>query len=128
MRVRAREIDVAMVPTSILPYLGRDLGQHFVTSGLEYEVHALVVHEGVVSVQIVNDLKWPHWSPVWAFDVIDRTLPDDWICSVLKNGSWLVLGPTFLAATAEDYDAMVDLEADKQTQFWRRVRSRSAPN
>ena len=125
MRVRARKIDIAMVPAEILPLLGRDLAQNFVTPGVEYEVHALVSSDGVVLAQIVNDVNWPDWSPVWAFDVIDQTIPDDWMCSVFKDGSWLVLGPAFIAASVEDYDAMVELEADKQTLFWRRINSTS---
>ena len=120
MRARARAFDVTAIPAKIRPYLT----QHFVTPESEYNVYALSVFEGLVMIQIVNDVGFPAWRPAWAFDFVDRSLPDDWMCSVFAEEPSLVLGPAFIAASVKDYEAMAELEADKVHQFWQRVRSR----
>jgi hypothetical protein len=117
MRVRARQVDYATAPKVLRLYLGQPL----VTVGKEYDVHAVAVFEGRVMMQIITDADWPSWRTAWLFDVIDRSIPSDWICATFHDEPSLVLGPEFIARSIEDYEAMVELVTEKVDRFWQRV-------
>lgn len=121
MRTRARQVDPAAAPAAIRPYIA----QPSVTVGKEYEVHAATVYEGLVLLQIVDDLDCVGWKPAWLFDVVDSAIPTDWICSAFHGEPSLVLGPDFVAGSLEGYAAMVDLESNQIAKFWTRVKTRS---
>src|SRR5688500_16950175 len=116
MRVRARQADHAAAPAPVRPYLG----QTSITAGKEYEVHAVAVFEGLVHVQVVDDLGYPGWRPAWLFDFVDSAVPTDWICSMFHDKPALVLGPEFVAGSQERYAAMVELEPEQVKRFWKR--------
>jgi hypothetical protein len=120
MRVRARQVDPTTAPAALRPYLGQIL----VTAGKEYEVHAAVVFEGLVAMQVVDDLGYPNWEPAWLFDVVDSAIPGDWICSAFHDDPALVLGPDFIARSLDEYVAMVELDPQQVERFWNRVAGR----
>jgi len=117
MRVCARQTNHANAPAPVRPYLGQAL----VTVGTDYEVHAAAVFEGVVLVQVVDDLGYPGWKPAWLFDVVDSAIPADWICSTYHGEPALVLGLEFVAGSVGNYASMVELEAAQVDRFWKRV-------
>ena len=118
MRVRARTKDYATAPTAVRPYLGQTL----ITSGREYEVYAAVVFEGIVLTQVIDDSDRPGWKPAWLFEVVDATVPADWICSMFRDEPSLILGPAFVAGSLEQYTAMVELEPEQVEAFWKHVK------
>ncbi len=75
--------------------------------------------------QMVDDAGYPSWKPAWLFDVVDSTIPADWICSAFHDDPMLVLGPEFVARTQEGYVAMVELDREQVERFWNRVGGRS---
>jgi hypothetical protein len=121
MRVLAREVDWSQIPPEITPYTKES--QTFLTVGREYEVHAVAVFRGFVSLQIVDDLKYPSWRASWLFDVADHSIPSDWICTFLHDEPSMLLGPEFVVKDEESYGAMVELEAEQVDRFWKRVES-----
>jgi hypothetical protein len=68
----------------------------------------------------VDDLGYPSWRHNWLFDVVDTTVPKDWICNVLHEEPVLLLGPEFVARDEASYGAMIELEADQVDRFWKR--------
>src|SRR5690242_1695146 len=121
MRVLVRDVDWEQCPSKIAPYVKKS--QTFVTVNREYEVHAVAVFNGLQNLLIVNDIGYPSWEKSWLFDVVDSSVPHDWICSLLHDEPALLLGPEFLAKDADSYSAMVELEAEQVDRFWRRVES-----
>jgi hypothetical protein len=121
MRVRARQADPSTAPTGVRPYLGQTL----VTGGKEYDVHAAAVFDGLLMMQIVDDLGYPGWKPAWLFDVVDTAIPNDWVCSAFHDDPELVLGPDFVAHSLEGYTAMVELVPEQVERFWKRVRGQT---
>lgn len=119
MRVIARQADPVSAPSQMRPYLGQTL----VTVGSQYDVHALAVFQGITLFQVIDDLGYPGWKPAWLFDTVDPAIPADWVCSVFHDDPGLVLGPSFVAESAESYSAMVELDPAQVDRFWNRVRS-----
>lgn len=124
MRMRARHVDATSIPTAIRPYLG----QTFLTTGKDYEVEAAAVFEGLVMLQVVDDLGNPAWRPAWLFDLVEPTIPGDWVLASFHNEPALVLGPAFIAESVQAYGAMVELQPDQVRRFWERVDARSVAN
>ena len=126
MRVRARYVEPSQFP----PALAKELppGQVFLTAGAEYEVFALAVFEGRLSLQVVEAVDghdFIFWRQAWLFDVVDSSLPADWICNFFREEPSLILGPPFVARDIDSYASMVQLESDAVNQFWARVGPRS---
>jgi hypothetical protein len=92
-----------------------------VTVGVEYDVHAAAVFEGLVLMLLVDDLGYPGWKPAWLFDVVDSAIPNDWIFCSFHDDPALVLGPDFIARSVESYTAMVELEPGQVERFWSRI-------
>ena len=86
----------------------------------EYVVHALTAYDEVVLFQVVDDLQMPRWCPAALFEIVDHSLPCDWICNVLDVGR-VVLGPKFVAESRQAYEDMVELDADRVDLFWKRI-------
>jgi hypothetical protein len=120
MRVRARQVNWSRIPAQVAPYTKES--QTFLTVGREYEVHAIAVFSGLTNVQVIDDLGYPSWKVNWLFDVVDGSLPSDWVCNVLHDDPSLLLGPEFVARDEQAYGAMVELDADQVDRFWKRVR------
>lgn len=96
-----------------------------ITIGKEYEVHALSLFNGLLSFQIIDDYDYPSWLPSWLFDVIDSSLPDDWICNVFVGDSpHFVLGPIFVATDELSYANMVEMDPQSVECFWSRIKER----
>ncbi|HEX4448436.1 MAG TPA: hypothetical protein VH044_16945, partial [Polyangiaceae bacterium] len=94
------------------------------TSGKTYEVHAVTIFEGVDLMLIVEDDEMPSWRPGWLFDVVDTSLPTDWICQVFHSQVSVVMGPAFIAESEAAYAAMVNQDDDQLERFWRRADAR----
>ena len=92
-----------------------------ISTGKEYDVYALSVYQGVVSLQIVNDLNMISWLPAWFFGVCDSSMPSDWICSLPAEDLQMVLGPHFVAADEAAYHRMVELDSESVAAFERRL-------
>ncbi|MBZ0089261.1 MAG: hypothetical protein K8H90_02670 [Thermoanaerobaculia bacterium] len=106
-------------------------GQVFLKAGAEYEIFALAVFEGESNLQIIEDVdghEFISWYPAWLFDVIDPSIPGDWICNFFHEEPTLVVGPAFLAQDIAAYDRMVDSESEAVNEFWARVGPRPSSN
>jgi hypothetical protein len=123
MRVRGRNVNIAECPPAIRSYLG----QSFVTVAKDYEVYALSVFQGVVMLQVVDDVGMPSWRPGWLFDVVDSEMPRDWICSFVTADPLLVIGPAFVAKDEASYTEMVELTSDQVARFWKRIDETGGP-
>ena len=119
MRVVAREVDESDMPQALIRR--EPPGQRFLTVGREYTVHALTVFEGHVKFQIVDDLGHPALHAAWLFDVVDPSIPNDWIASPFRAEPSLVVGPPFLASDLDAYARMVQLEMAEVDEFWKRL-------
>lgn len=123
MRVVARDVDPLDAPPAVAPFAVP--GQVFLTPNRTYDVHAIAVFEGVVALQVMDDLwaetRLPDWYPAWLFDVVERSLDDDWIVGVFQAEPAIVIGPDFVAASLESYEQMVELYRDKVDRFRRRI-------
>jgi hypothetical protein len=119
MRVVARSFEWQSCPPEIASVMPP--GQLFVTTDREYEIYGMSVYLGVVYLQMVDDLGDPSWVPDWFFDVVEPTVPGDWVCALPRGGLRLILGPAFVARDKESYRSMVELEPDQLKRFWARV-------
>jgi hypothetical protein len=117
MRLIARNVKASESPANIRHYLG----QSFISAGKEYDAQALAVFDGVTVLQVVDDIGMPSWRPAWLFDLIDPSLPDDWVGNVFHGPLSLVVGPDFIARDEQSYAAMVELNDDQVRRFWKRV-------
>lgn len=128
MKIRAREIGTFNCPPEIEPYLGQ--GQTFVTAGKEYEVQSISLFNGIVSLQIVDDIDYPAWYPFVLFEIVEGSLPSDWQCRLFPNnditGVTMILGPEFIVKDEAAYEAMVELDPDQVDRFWKRVNAKSS--
>ena len=122
MRVRARAFDPQLIPPDLRPYLG----QIFVVPGIEYDVHAVVAFQGMVHFLMVWDIDppLPGWDPAWLFDVVDASIPNDWICASFHTEPQLLIGPEFIARGHQEYTDMVELVPWQVARFWKYVESR----
>lgn len=120
MRVVGRTVDYAACPPRVAFFVKPE--QVHVTPGREYVVHALAVYEGVLFLQIVDDLGYPSWKPMWLFNASGGVLPRDWICSSFpEEEPQLIVGPDFIARDQSAYSRMVELDAEQVDRFWRRL-------
>lgn len=90
-----------------------------------YEVYAIAVFEGRVSIQIINDVDIIDWLPAWFFQTVDAAIPEDWIVKLLDGNLQLVMGPDFVAADEAAYSRMVELEPEPVAAFWQRLDARA---
>jgi len=101
--------------------IGSPESQTHLSLGMEYEVFALSVFQGVVFLQVVVDANHITWLPAWFFEVCEATVPGDWICSLPGESLQMVLGPEFIAADEACYNQMVELDSKSVAAFWRRL-------
>lgn len=99
--------------------------QFTLSEGLDYEVHGIVVYDGLVASLIVDDDSYLEWVPNYLLEIIDPRIPDSWICSIFgQQVPSLVLGPPVVAASQEDYERLVDQDSQKIADFWKWLRAR----
>jgi hypothetical protein len=122
MRVRARKIQANETPPSMQAFLGDN--QTFVTERNEYDVYAMSWFDGVIFLQIVNDVRLPAWVPFILFEVIDGTMPNDWKCNLFPqnaaSGLGMLIGPAFIVRDEQSYQEMVELNSEQVSRFWKR--------
>lgn len=121
MQAVARSVSMEDAPSAVANMATP--GQVFITVGKKYEVHGLASFEEQIVFQVIDDIRHPAWLPAWLFDVVDSTLPEDWVCSIFHDAPNLVAGPPFLAESQDSYAKMVELDADSVELFWKRVDS-----
>lgn len=119
MRITARQVEMSEVPAGV----ERFLGQSFVTVGRCYSVIAIALFEDVLLAQVVDDVGFPSWRPLWLFEVTDSEVPEHWVCHVFHDNPRLLLGPRFIAESQASYTAMVELESTQVARFWEYVDS-----
>ena len=124
MKVRAIRASADGCPNEVRPFLAARVP---VTVAREYDVHAVATFRGVTFLQIVDDLRYPTWQPSWLFEVVDKTIPSDWICNVFDDGN-VVLGPAFVAKDERSYASMVELDSNQVDRFWNRIEAISSEN
>jgi hypothetical protein len=118
MRVRYRDV----LKTCPSEAVFATPAQVFLSTGKEYDVHAVSVYNGIVFLQIVDDGQMPELLPRSLFEVVDSSVPDDWICNAFPEGPvQLLLGPAFFADSPASYDGMIDRDAKQVGAFWQRV-------
>ena len=76
--------------------------------GASYEVHAVSVFNGIVFLLVVDEDNLPIFRPRVLFEVIDQTIPQDWVCGVFNGDPQLVAGPPFIASSMDAYESMID--------------------
>ncbi len=91
------------------------------TPAREYDVQAIAVYEGVVTFLVIDDLNYPGWKPAWLFAVVDRSLPNDWICNALSDWPELLVGPSFIVDTQDSYAKMVELDSTQVARLRQRI-------
>lgn len=120
MRIIARNVKTSECPPALEPFLR----QVFVTPMREYEVHSVATVDGISFVSIIDDTGSESRKPIWLFDILDKSMPEDWICNLFPEQGAVVIGPSFVAKDAESYSRLVERDPDITTQFWDRVRAR----
>jgi hypothetical protein len=118
-----KAINRGVPPPGVRAYLQLE---PLVTFGKEYEAHAISVFKGIVAFQVVADAEIISWQPAWLFEVIDATLPDDWVCQVFLGDLSLLMGPEFIAKSKQDYHEMVEHYPKQVQRFWDRLKKRGA--
>ena len=131
MRVRATKRQRGECPEEVRAFIPADGA--YVTIGKEYEVHCLLMFNGLVDLQIVDDLGYPAWYPAVLFEVTDVHLPDDWQCRFSTNnethgGVAMAIGPEFIVKDEASIQAMIELESDQVDRFWKRIERLSSKN
>ena len=99
--------------------------QIFISEDKVYDVHAISVFEGKISLLVVDDLRMINWYPSWFFEISGSSLPDDWICNLFDGEPTMVVGPEFVVKDIASYCAMVELEDEQVQRFWRRLDTRN---
>jgi hypothetical protein len=112
MRIRATGNTYVYFPKLNSPPVKLDL-----TIGKEYDVYALALFEESLTLQIIDDLNYPFWFPASLFEIVDRTVPNDWICLLQNRSLRMVMGPEFIAKDEESYNSMVEIDLDAVKQF-----------
>lgn len=120
MRAKATRNKFEDYPAMIAA-LGSSHSDIYITKGEEYEVYALSVFEGIVFLQIINDVNIITWLPAWFFEMREASMPSDWICCLLGTDLQMVLGPKFIAADESTYRRMVELDPEPVARFWARL-------
>jgi hypothetical protein len=125
MRVRFRNPSRESCPTHEARYVVPT--QIFLTANEEYEVHAISVYDGVVFVLIADDDGTPSFEARFLFDVVDTSIPADWICNIFPTDPvQLVMGPPFLAKDRASYSGMIDFDPVQIDAFRHRIDAQKA--
>lgn len=94
------------------------------TAGKQYEGYAVSVYQGVVFVLIDDDLQTIRFYPRSLFEVVDPSIPTDWICNTFPDGPvQLVMGPPYIAKDLQAYEDMVDSRRHSVDEFAARLRA-----
>jgi hypothetical protein len=97
--------------------------QIFLSAERDYECHAIAWFEAKLLLQVVDDLGEPAWHRMERFEIVDRSIPADWIINIFKSEPRMVIGPPFVAESIESYNAMVLKERPQIDLFMARLRS-----
>lgn len=143
MQVKAIRKITEETPTIITKLVHES--QLFFTVGQKYEVYgvsilngipesyALAMLNGIPYVQIINDVKTISWRPAWFFEVVDMSIPNDWLCNFIESRQGeqgnkmpsVLLGPDFVVSDMAAFNRMVELEPLSTDEFWRRYREKN---
>ena len=122
MRVKAKYSDCKHLDESSFAKIGYSPRTVIhITRGTEYDVYAISIFKGQVSLQIINDLSIPIWHPSVFFEICDGELPKDWIINMFQDELEMLLGPKFVVKDLESYSAMALTEPKETRLFWERV-------
>jgi hypothetical protein len=119
MRVRVRDIPRQSLPGNEGAFAPPT--QTFVTTGNTYDVYALSVYQGIVFVLVFDDSRMPSFYPRSLFEVVDPSIPADWICNLFADDVQFVMGPPYIAKDRQTYRDMADLSGASLDEFVRRM-------
>ena len=119
MQARAQRLNLTDCPKPVSAFV--NVGQIFLTNNQLYDVHAISLFSGVLMLLVIDDNRSPSWEPAWLFEIADKSLPADWICSTFTDEPAMVTGPEFIAKDHAGYSRMVELDSDQVDRFWRHV-------
>jgi hypothetical protein len=135
MRVRLARLTLEGAPNALVEKLQLTKPVNL-TLGQTYEVHASYVVDNLPDFLLVPDnaipfKDAPFWYPAWYFDLIESACPSDWIytffnqtrSSTSEYPLSLVLGPRFIAESAEACAAMSESLPQSVYEFWNRWES-----
>ena len=95
-----------------------DPSQVFLTPGERYQVYGIAAFDGILLFLVVDDVKNPSWERLERFEVVDGSLPDDWVANKFDVEPSMVVGPPFLSASLDAYEAFVQFEPPQIDEFW----------
>ncbi|AKT38705.1 hypothetical protein [Chondromyces crocatus] len=120
MRVRSCRVAVDELDVEEVSFSPPE--QTFLTRGKLYTVYTVSVYDGITCLQVVDDLSTPVFIPRSRFEIVDASIPEDWICTTLSTGKvQLILGPPHVAKDIDAYNRMIDQEIAQVETFWRRI-------
>lgn len=85
MRVRCETNVGAGLPPEYLHAGYTERSAFGVHVGAEYSVHAMCLMRSVLCYLVTNERAQPEWIPASVFEVIDDTLPADWLFDFSPN-------------------------------------------
>lgn len=89
-----------------------------ITKGKGYTIFALSNWKNVFFYLIISDENCPEWIPSNVFNLIDGSIPNDWIINHISETLKMILGPEYIARSEEAYNSMVQLESNSIKMFW----------
>lgn len=89
--------------------LGIELGE-------VYEVHAIVLWQNAIFYQVTRSGHIT-WLPSTVFEVLDHSVPKDWLANQFDEEVPFILGPSFIIQNKQAYVDMVDLMPEQVRQF-----------
>ena len=122
MKAHFRNPDISQAPKAIEPYT-RNL---FLTPEKDYDIYAISVFKGVTFFLVVTDANIPGYWPSWLFSITEKQIPHDWICNATLEWPELLIGPTFLAGSQNDYIETIEQHPKKIDQFWEVFKKKNA--
>lgn len=124
------------------PEIRKESGKNFceflkiIPIGTEFEVYA-VMCDSICRYQIVRG-GYPSWDASWFFEIIDNSIPSDWICNsfvyptysfpwnkipgIKQDNILTVIGPSFIAESYQSFCETMSQEGKPIIEFWKRVK------
>jgi|SRR5690554_275010 len=119
MLVLARDVEWAEQPKGMELFTQQT--DYYISSSKRYDVYGILLHERFPTVLMLNDSGLAMWHQAWLFDVLDKTIPEDWVTNffhVQNSGSAIIMGPEFIVKNRASYTEMVLQEPPTYDRFF----------
>jgi hypothetical protein len=136
MRVLARYSSFKGIPREWVSSGTTEESQLFLTKGRGYDVHAISASVHDTCYLIINDENLFRWEYSWMFEILEGTIPSDWIVGSLPTpyDRDTIIGPSFLTSSVEVYSDIaeglqpaINLMWDRWEQIQRDRADRASP-